>query len=235
MGIQTSSADPTNPIPPDSVSGLYPGGYVTAGSQLELVGNNGTANAIQISSPVRAPICRHRRHPAAKHHIALSTTQTAQGESTSADLVAYDSLGMPLSVRITCVLQESTSSYTEYRWFADCGNNDPASGAEHRRRHGVGRVRRDGQLPFRHQRNRLHPAHPRTLDQADAVPIEFQQRLRPVHEHGQPRGQLPGRLGAGDALQLPDRPGRRDQRSVQQRHHPRIDAKSRIRGPFLTR
>ncbi len=45
-------------------------------------------------------------------------------------MVAYDSLGIPLSVNITAVLQDTTSSYTEYRWFADCGDNDPPTGAD---------------------------------------------------------------------------------------------------------
>jgi flagellar hook protein FlgE len=39
-------------------------------------------------------------------------------------------LGTPLSVHLTAILQDTTSSYTEYRWFADCGANSPASGAE---------------------------------------------------------------------------------------------------------
>ncbi len=39
-------------------------------------------------------------------------------------MTAYDSLGTPLSVTITAVLEKTTSSYTEYRWYADCGQND---------------------------------------------------------------------------------------------------------------
>ena len=53
LGIQTSPGpDPANPIPPDSATGDYPGGTVTAASQLQLVGNNGTGNAIGISNMV---------------------------------------------------------------------------------------------------------------------------------------------------------------------------------------
>ncbi len=45
-------------------------------------------------------------------------------------MVAYDSLGMPLSVNITAVLQSVSSSSTVYRWYADCGQNDPGNGQQ---------------------------------------------------------------------------------------------------------
>src|SRR5690606_30649973 len=47
-----------------------------------------------------------------------------------ADFIVYDSLGTPLNVRVTAVLQERTGSSTVYRWFADSPNNDPSSGAD---------------------------------------------------------------------------------------------------------
>jgi flagellar hook protein FlgE len=61
--------------------------------------------------------------------MPFNTIQQAAGESVSTSVVVYDSLGTPLSVQLTAVLQDTTSSYTEYRWFADCGQNSPASGA----------------------------------------------------------------------------------------------------------
>jgi flagellar hook protein FlgE len=42
--------------------------------------------------------------------------------------VAYDSLGIPVNVRVTTVLEERTGSATTYRWFADSPDNDPTSG-----------------------------------------------------------------------------------------------------------
>ncbi|MGO8688214.1 MAG: flagellar hook-basal body complex protein [Thermoguttaceae bacterium] len=130
MGIQTSPGpDPANPIPPDATTGLYPGGSVTVGSQLQFVGNNGTGNAIAI--PLSGLQLTTDGVPPTTESINLpfSAIQQAQGQSASTNVVAYDSLGIPLSVNITAVLQDTTSSYTEYRWFADCGDNDPATGA----------------------------------------------------------------------------------------------------------
>jgi flagellar hook protein FlgE len=43
--------------------------------------------------------------------------------------VVYDSLGIPLNVRVTVVQESRNSSSTTYRWFADSSDNDPASGA----------------------------------------------------------------------------------------------------------
>ena len=44
-------------------------------------------------------------------------------------MIAYDSLGTPLTVNITAVLQSvSSTGGTTYRWFADCPQNDPSSG-----------------------------------------------------------------------------------------------------------
>ena len=131
MGIQTSPGpDPANPIPPDSPTGLYPGGYVTSDSQLQLVGNNGTANAITI--PLSGLQLTTSGVPPVTESINMpfGSVQQAQGHSASTNVVAYDSLGIPLSVNISAVLQDTTSSYTEYRWFADCGANDPATGAD---------------------------------------------------------------------------------------------------------
>ena len=127
MGIQSSSSDPTNPIPPDATTGLYPGAYVT-NSQIEIVGNNGTGNALAIPLSALRFTPTSNATAAQTINMPFSTIQKAAGESVSADMVVYDSLGTPLSVHLTAVLQDTTSTYTEYRWFADCGNNAPSSG-----------------------------------------------------------------------------------------------------------
>ena len=54
---------------------------------------------------------------------------------------------MPLSVNITAVLQRRTSSSTVYRWYADCGQNDPGNGQQGIAV-GTGTVSFDGQGNF---------------------------------------------------------------------------------------
>jgi len=46
-----------------------------------------------------------------------------------ADFIAYDTLGIPISVRLTTVLESRTSTATTYRWFADSPDNDPDTGS----------------------------------------------------------------------------------------------------------
>jgi flagellar hook protein FlgE len=130
LGIYGSPGpDSNNPIPDDPVSGLPPGATITASGQLQIVGNNGTDNSIGIGlssmtlngSAVSLPFNAEANG---------STTYAAGGLSVSTDMIAYDSLGMPLPVHITAVLQSMNGTATTYRWFADCSQNDPASGAE---------------------------------------------------------------------------------------------------------
>ena len=129
MGIQTTPGpDPANPIPPDGPTGDLPVRSVTSTGQIQLVGNNGTDNAITIS--LSALQLTGGTPPQTEAvNLPFNTVQQAQGQTASTDVIVYDSLGIPLTVNITCVLQQMTSSYTEYRWFADCGQNDPGGGS----------------------------------------------------------------------------------------------------------
>jgi flagellar hook protein FlgE len=129
LGIQGSpGSDPNNPIPVDGPTGDAPGGSVTTDGRMQLVGNNGTDNSISID--LSGLQLTTNTIPSKTEGVTLpfNSFQTAKGQSATADMIVYDSLGIPLSVRITAVLQQTTSSATIYRWFADCGANDPATG-----------------------------------------------------------------------------------------------------------
>ena len=144
LGIQTISSDPNNPIPDDSGSGQPPGASVTANGCLQIVGNNGTGNAVSVGLAGLSLTTNDVPPQQVSVNLPFTTTQTAVGQSASTDVVVYDSLGIPLSVHITAVLQAETSSYTEYRWFADCGSNDPGPGSSDIAV-GTGVVKFDGQ------------------------------------------------------------------------------------------
>ncbi len=121
MGIQEVSPDPTNPIPGN------PGGRVTADSRLELVGNNGTGNAVQ----VRLDAFQLETTGGVQTvNLAFGSVQEAVGESAQADFVVFDTLGIPINVRVTAVLESRDSTTTAYRWFAESPQNDPLTGAE---------------------------------------------------------------------------------------------------------
>ena len=58
-------------------------------------------------------------------------------------LVVYDSLGLPLNVRITTVLEEKNSSSTVYRWYATSGEERTTRTGPNHRGWGTGRLEFD--------------------------------------------------------------------------------------------
>ncbi len=122
-GIQPSSADSADPIPGN------PGGSVnTADSSIQFASNNGQPNAVSIG--LAALTVTNSDGTTNPVNLNFNTTQQAVGTGPAAtDFVAYDSLGDPINVSITTVLESTNSSGTTYRWFADSGQNQPSSGA----------------------------------------------------------------------------------------------------------
>ena len=136
-GIQASpGSDATNPIPVDSGTGQTPGATVTTDGKLQIVSNNGYDNAVGIGLSALQWTTNDVPPKQIAVNVPFNVTQDIRQDannktsSTVADMIAYDSLGMPLSVRITTVLQGRDSTSTTYRWYADCGQNDPAPGQQ---------------------------------------------------------------------------------------------------------
>ncbi|MFH1921097.1 MAG: flagellar hook-basal body complex protein, partial [Planctomycetota bacterium] len=127
MGIRDSSTDPFNPIPTDSVSGASPGGMVTSDGRILLTANNGVGNAIEIKAE---DLLLTTASGTGNVNLPFGSIQTAVGESAVTHFLVYDSLGIPLRVRLTAVMESTDSTSTTYRWFADSADNDPLSGAQ---------------------------------------------------------------------------------------------------------
>ncbi|HZZ71951.1 MAG TPA: flagellar hook-basal body complex protein, partial [Pirellulales bacterium] len=136
MGIQQPAADPQNPIPIDA-SGTPPGGSVITGGKLQFVSNNGTDSAIDI------PLTSFKLTTASgttTPNLGFGVTQTAIGAGAATDLVAYDSLGVPVNVHVTVELESETSNSTVYRWYADSPDNKGGNGISV----GTGLIKFDG-------------------------------------------------------------------------------------------
>jgi flagellar hook protein FlgE len=134
MGIQGSTDDPVNPIP-GSVNESVVGGPTTLSSggsidngRFVFVGNNGTANAIDV--PLSAFSLQTGVATVTNPQLDFGTVQEAEGESVTTDFLAYDSLGIPVRVRLTAVMESRDGSGVTYRWFADSGDNDPLIGTD---------------------------------------------------------------------------------------------------------
>lgn len=151
MGIITQSGDPNNPLPQsdnaltDTVGDTIGAGgrvvYDLLGrSKLQIVGNNGERNAIEIDLSAMKQTVGDETQAV---NLNFSSAQEAVGESAAADFIAYDSLGIPLNIRVTTVLESRDSSTTTYRWYADSPQNDPREGAQ--TNVGTGLIRFDGE------------------------------------------------------------------------------------------
>jgi flagellar hook protein FlgE len=133
MGIQTAIDDPQNPIPgsinniPNETVPLSPGLTITNG-QIRVVSNNGVDNALEIG--LASFRLTNTAGDITTPNLSFGEIQEAAGQSAVADFIAYDTLGIPVNVRITAILEEITDSATVYRWFADSPDNSPVSGAD---------------------------------------------------------------------------------------------------------
>lgn len=146
-GIQRVNSDPTNPIPGSvnnvlgEIGTLLPGVSITTDGRIRVVSNNGEDNGITIGSAGFTGVAPDGT--ALSPLISFNTSQEAKGRSTVSDFVVFDSLGIPLDVRVTTVLESRSGAETTYRWFADSPANDPVSGEAITV--GTGLIRFDGQ------------------------------------------------------------------------------------------
>lgn len=104
---------------PDSPAVVVSNGKITVES------NKGLANAIQIgpasfefkpNTPGSTPQVKN---------LGFEQIRQAAGEGTTAEFVVYDSLGIPLTVQLTTVIEQKNDSSTVWRWFATSGDNEP--------------------------------------------------------------------------------------------------------------
>ena len=131
MGIRSTADGGQNPIPTSlntvDGSGNFSPGETINGGQVRFVSNNGTANALSVGlSSFQFEVNGTTSTP----NLGFGSIQTAKGQSAVADFIAYDSLGIPLNVRVTSVLESRDGSSATYRWYADSSQNDPSTGAE---------------------------------------------------------------------------------------------------------
>lgn len=120
MGVVKSATEDTFP-------GINYGGTISD-SKLQFTSNLGEENALQVD--LSAFQLTPTGGGANTVPLGFSSTQEANGEGASADFVVYDSLGIPVSVRVTTVLETSDSNSATFRWIATSADNEPDSGVE---------------------------------------------------------------------------------------------------------
>ena len=133
LGIQTPPGDDIeHPIPEDTPTGDPPGGSIDANTgQMVFVSNNGIDNAVEVfTGSLKLTTGTALDSDTQTRDLNFSTAQEAVGNSAVTDFIAYDSLGMDVSVRVTAVMESQSNSETVYRWFADSPQNQPIEGED---------------------------------------------------------------------------------------------------------
>ncbi|HEX2476323.1 MAG TPA: flagellar hook-basal body complex protein, partial [Lacipirellulaceae bacterium] len=116
LGIETTSGDPLNPL-----SGS-PGGSVTSTGQLRFESNAGAHNAVHV--PDNAFVMEFPDGTLQEVPLTFPTdAQDSFGHGTTTQMVVFDSLGIPVTVRLSTVLESTTGGVTTYRWFATSADN----------------------------------------------------------------------------------------------------------------
>ena len=130
-----------------TINGGSPGAAIIDGA-FYLLGNAGTQNALVFDSS-------DMRLLTASGQTRLidlgwgqdpANRQDAIGASVKTDLQVFDSLGSPITVQMTFVLESKSNTETVYRWFADSSQNQPADGSAIATGSGILRFDQNGRL-----------------------------------------------------------------------------------------
>jgi flagellar hook protein FlgE len=126
LGIDTTVSEPGNPTPGATLQ--------TTGNtaQLTIIGNTGTANAITLGSSGLVDTTAGTTPFTMSGGTDGSFTNDPVGESTSTQITAYDSLGTPVTVNLTAVLEGESNAGDTWRFYAsspdNMGGNGPVLG-----------------------------------------------------------------------------------------------------------
>ena len=132
-GIVSDSGDATNPIRssknliPGEGGTLLPNGYINGGA-IRLVSNTGVDNGLAID--LTSFRIRDANGTVTSPNLGFGTLQEAKGQSVATDFIAYDSLGLPLRLRVTTTLEERSDQRLVYRWYADSSDNSVKGSTE---------------------------------------------------------------------------------------------------------
>ena len=132
-GIVSDSGDLANPIInskniiPGEGGTLLPNNYLANGS-IRLVSNTGVDNALGID--LTSFRIRDANGIVTSPNLGFGTLQEATGQSAVTDFIAYDSLGLPIRMRLTATLEQRTDQQLAYRWYADSSDNSVRNSTE---------------------------------------------------------------------------------------------------------
>jgi len=120
MGIDTTVAPPSTTAPPGAT---MEAGTAPDSSHFVITGNTGTANAIEIPTLSLTASTGASPLTFADGTDAAGFTSNPTGESVHTSFQAYDSLGAPVLVDVTAVLQSKSSAGNTWQFYANSADN----------------------------------------------------------------------------------------------------------------
>jgi flagellar hook protein FlgE len=126
MSFMDESMGVVKSAPEDTFPGSVTYGGTIEDSKLQFTSNMGIENALSID--LSAFTFTPTGGVAESVQLQFNSTQEANGEGASADFQVFDSLGTPLNVRVTTVLEQIDSTGARFRWIATSPQNDPDAG-----------------------------------------------------------------------------------------------------------
>lgn len=126
LGILSDSGDANNPVVASKnlITGesgtLLPNSYFSNGA-IRFVSNTGKDNEVSID--LTSFKIRDNNGIITNPNLNFGSMQEAKGQSAVTDFIAYDSLGLPIRMRLTATLEQRNDQETMYRWYADSSDN----------------------------------------------------------------------------------------------------------------
>jgi len=127
-GLRTGAMDPDVPKDQGMVGSQINGGSAGAtmiDGKIVILGNTGVNNELKIFSNDFQLVAGGTTKPL---NFMFQEMQSCVGDGISTNLLVYDSLGAPVNVNLTLVLENKTNTETVYRWYADSSDNRPMTG-----------------------------------------------------------------------------------------------------------
>ncbi len=182
-------ADPA--VPNDGTTGGRPGVSINAAGQIEIVGNQGTANDLSVAAGDLTT-------GGSAVPIGFDKQAAADGESAVTDFIAYDSLGSPVDLKLTAALESVTPASTTFRWYAESADDSRRGSAIATGTvtfDSVGNVIAGGKAAFSIQRDNTAAVSPQqiTLDLSDVSGISSESAGSKLNL-GSQDGSAPGTL-----------------------------------------
>jgi flagellar hook protein FlgE len=123
MGVNTNVPDDGNPLTPTAGVAVEVDGTDPNSARIVLTGNMGTENALALSNGSFETSGGISPFVFADGTNAAGIASDPIGESIHTSFVAYDSLGTPITIGVTSVLESTSSTGNTWRFFAESADD----------------------------------------------------------------------------------------------------------------